>query len=77
MRVRFIEEEVSKWHVIHGVSQFDRRLTCIEWHKEYPHMVAFGSYAGDVYLLDTAENKNNHFIQGVSLLYVYILLTVL
>ncbi|XP_011405643.1 PREDICTED: DNA damage-binding protein 2-like [Amphimedon queenslandica] len=65
LRDQFIEEATSSWRVVHTTSRFNRRVTCIEWHETYPHMVAFGSHAGDIHLCDTTNNKNDIFYKGV------------
>ena len=65
---RFVEE-CSKWYVFRAASHFNRRVTCIEWHPDYPHMVAFSSHGGDIRLFDSLNNKSKDekVIEGVSL----------
>lgn len=65
MSEKFVEES-KKWHVFRTASCFNRRVTCIEWQPDYPHLVAFGSHGGDIQLFNTLDSKDEKFIKGVS-----------
>lgn len=53
--------------MVHTTSRFNRRVTCIEWNDVYPHIVAFGSHAGDIHLCDTTNSDNDIYLEGVSI----------
>ena len=53
--------------MVHTTSRFNRRVTCIEWNDAYPHIVAFGSHAGDIHLCDTTNSDNDIYLEGVSI----------
>ena len=38
----------------------------IEWHPVHPHVVAYGSHGGDIYLCNYTQNGKDCFIEGVS-----------
>ena len=53
--VRPIIDNVTSFRVSQLVTPFDRRVTALAWHPQYPHLAAAGSKGGDIILWDSAR----------------------
>ncbi|XP_013407815.1 DNA damage-binding protein 2 isoform X2 [Lingula anatina] len=60
-----IIDRVTDLELYRTGSPFERRVTAIEWHPSWPHIVAVGDKGGEIILWDINNVSNDYFIPGM------------